>query len=135
MRRSVPGRSSAELVAGALDREWPDPDKRNDALERVQAAVNQADRIWPLGYADMYPTLREDPDAYTRRPRKRVELDRRELRVLECLSHGMGRQGAADSLGLTLEMVKYSLLESRRVLRAKDVTHACCEALRQGLIR
>lgn len=122
-------------MAGALDREWPDPDKRDNALEWVQASINQAHNLWPLGHADMYPTLRDNPDAYTYRPKKRAQLDPRERRVLECLSHGMGRQGAADSLGLTLEMVKYSLVESRRILRGKDVTHACCEALRQGLIR
>jgi DNA-binding NarL/FixJ family response regulator len=58
-----------------------------------------------------------------------------QVRVLEALSRGLGDNGAADVLGVTTESVKTSSQLARRKLKAKNTTHACCEALRQGLIR
>lgn len=92
-----------------LEHLWPDPDRRDEALFRVAVAIGRA--------------------------HERTHLTPMEVRVLEALSHGLGREGAAEVLGVTVETVKSWTLQARRVLRAKNTTHACCEALRQGLIR
>jgi DNA-binding NarL/FixJ family response regulator len=96
-------------VYGDLEQLWPDPDRRDDALIRC--------------LTDVYAY--EPPDALTPQ----------EVRVIGALSHGLGDNGAADTLGLSFESVKLSSKLARRKLRAKNTTHACCEALRQGLIR
>lgn len=88
---------------------WPDPDLRDDALERLAARVAV------------------QPDKAT--------LTDAEKRVLEAVSHGLGGQGAADALGIGFETVKDRLKQARRALAAKDTTHAACEAIRQGLIQ
>lgn len=68
-------------------------------------------------------------------PEPREYLTPRETQVIEALSHGLDSEGAADLLGIGLETVKTLTRRARRALRAKNTTHACCEALRQGLIQ
>ncbi len=87
---------------------WPDRDRRSDALLRCLIDVHQ----------------HEPPDALTPN----------QARVLEALSRGLGDKGAADLLGVTIESIKTSSQLARRKLKAKNTTHACCEALRRGLI-
>jgi LuxR family transcriptional regulator len=61
-------------------------------------------------------------------------LTPQQARTLEAMSRGLNREEAADVLGITVESVKTHLRLARRALRAKTTTHACCEALRRGLI-
>lgn len=58
-----------------------------------------------------------------------------EARVLEAASRGLTAEMTADMLGVAYETVKTELKSARRRLRAKNTTHACCEAIRLGLIR
>lgn len=57
-----------------------------------------------------------------------------ELRVVQAMSYGMTREMAAELLGVSGETVKTQLESIRFRLKAKNTTHACCEALRRGLI-
>ena len=68
-------------------------------------------------------------------PDYRENLTERECQVLTAMSYGMERKDAAALLGISLETVKTRLDHARRALRAKNTTHACCEALRRGLIQ
>jgi DNA-binding CsgD family transcriptional regulator len=92
-----------------LERAWPDPDRRDEALGRLAGRIaTQQER------GDLTPT---------------------EARVLEARSRGLGNIGAAALLGLSVPAVEAHVKLARRILRAKDTPHACCEALRRGLIR
>jgi DNA-binding NarL/FixJ family response regulator len=58
-------------------------------------------------------------------------------RRLECLryaSHGLEREAVADAMGITVETVMTHLAYARRDLGARNTMHACCIALRLGLI-
>ena len=57
-----------------------------------------------------------------------------ELRVLECASRGLQGAMIADVLGVGLETVRTQLQTARAKLGAKNTCHACCEALRLGLL-
>lgn len=89
---------------------WPDADRRDDALLRLLARV---DNTLP----------------------RRDSLAPMETRVLEALSHGLGYKGAAEVLGVGIETVKSDVVRARRALQAKDATHAVAIALRSGLIQ
>lgn len=93
---------------GPLTDLWPDPDRREAALLRL------ADRL--------------------AKPDRELLLSSMDLRCLEGMSHGLGRKGTAQVLGIGEETVADHLTRARRTLQAKDTTHACCEAIRQGLI-
>ncbi len=99
-----------------LERVWPDADRRHDALLRCLQDIYLAEGSAP---------------AATRDPH---EVTDTELRALEAFSHGLGRTGTADALGVTLETVKTLTVRARRKLRAKDTTHAVAIAIRRGLI-
>jgi DNA-binding NarL/FixJ family response regulator len=88
---------------------WPDPDRRHDALVRLAVNVHEA----------------EFPDYLTPQ----------QARVLEAMSRGLNRHETAELLGISVESTKTHLKLATRALRAKTTTHACCEALRRGLIR
>lgn len=92
----------------SLCREWPDPDRRDDALIRLACAVHSS------GKPDLTPT---------------------QLRCIEAASHGLDARGIGEVIGAQATTVKTHLKLARRLLRAKNTTHACCEALRLGLIR
>jgi DNA-binding CsgD family transcriptional regulator len=58
-------------------------------------------------------------------------------RVLECLryaSHGLTREQTAEAMLLAPDTVMHHLATARLELSAKTTTHACCIALRLGLI-
>jgi DNA-binding CsgD family transcriptional regulator len=61
-------------------------------------------------------------------------LTRSEKECLRYMSVGLTREQTATALYLSVETVKSHLLTARYKLRAKNTTHACCLALRQGLI-
>jgi DNA-binding NarL/FixJ family response regulator len=63
----------------------------------------------------------------------RNELSERELQILHCASIGLTTEHIADLLFLAQTTVKDHLKRARYVLRAKNTTHACCLAIRQGL--
>lgn len=58
-----------------------------------------------------------------------------ELRVVECLSHGLTTDMAAEVLGISHHTVRSHLSVVRAKLAAKNQAHAVAIALRQGLIR
>jgi DNA-binding NarL/FixJ family response regulator len=91
-----------------IERLWPDPDRRHDALLRCLVDV----------YIDEHELLTE-----------------RQRRVLEAFSYGLNREQVAEALGVELETVKHHLRLATRALAAKSTTHAVALALRQGLIR
>ena len=95
----------------ALEQEWPDEDRRHEAL--VDALC----------------------DVYRAEPDRSSELSAIETRVVEALSHGVGQRGAAEILGMSPFTVNSHMKRISPKLGAKNTTHACCEALRLGLIR
>lgn len=88
---------------------WPDPDRREAALYRVAGAVGDAEQRTVL-----YPP---------------------ELSALQAASFGLDTNGIAHVLCKSPTTIGVQLKSARRALRAKNTTHACCEAIRQGLIR
>jgi DNA-binding NarL/FixJ family response regulator len=64
-----------------------------------------------------------------------MELSRREREVLQLASHGMRNQRIASLVGVHLSTVKKFLWKAARKLGAANTQHACCEALRKGLIQ
>ena len=97
---------------------WTDPDRRDAALLACLEDVYRAEEGRAL------PAVPIDP----------AELTPEELRILGALSRGLGDRGTADVLGVTWDSVRHSSRSARRKLGAKNTTHACCEALRRGLI-
>lgn len=55
--------------------------------------------------------------------------------ILAYLSRGLTVAQTADATALTYETVKTKLKLVRYKLRAKNNTHACCEAVRRRLIK
>lgn len=58
----------------------------------------------------------------------------RELDVLRCYSRGLTADMVAETLGITIQTVKAHTRSARPKLAAKNTMHACCEAIRRGLI-
>jgi DNA-binding CsgD family transcriptional regulator len=58
-----------------------------------------------------------------------------EQRVVQAASYGLTNEMIADLLCISPFTVKQHLKAARFKLRAKNTTHACATALRQGLIR
>lgn len=63
------------------------------------------------------------------------DLSPAELRVLEAASYGLEASMIADLYGISFFTVNDHLKAARVKLRAKNTTHACCVAVRQGVIR
>jgi DNA-binding CsgD family transcriptional regulator len=63
-----------------------------------------------------------------------VTLARRHLECLRYRSHGLTYRQTAEAMNLTPGSVLMYLKYAREELRAKSTTHACCIALRLGLI-
>jgi DNA-binding CsgD family transcriptional regulator len=57
-----------------------------------------------------------------------------ERRALQAASVGLKAKEIGVELGYTPDSIRGLLRNARLRLRAKNTTHACCEALRQGLI-
>lgn len=89
--------------------DWTDPDKRDQALERLAADIGAAVHPGP-------------------------ELSHSEKRALVCASHGLTAQMTAELLFLSEETIKTQLLTARGKLRAKNTLHAVALAIRAGLI-
>lgn len=89
-----------------LEHLWPDPDRRDDALERLAARVEVG----------------------------RATLTECERRCLIAASAGLDRRETALIYSVTPETIDKQLLMARRRLRAKNTTHAVAQAIRQGLI-
>lgn len=62
-------------------------------------------------------------------------LTRAELRVVSAMSHGLNREMTADTLGISVETVKEHTKNARRKIGAKNTTHLCCIALREGWVK
>lgn len=88
------------------------------------------------------PTIHEgDIDDYVAaggsvlgRSRVDDELSPRELEAIRYLSHGLSLDQTATAMICAVQTVKTRLKGARFKLRAKNTTHACCEAIRRGLI-
>ena len=92
----------------ALERDWPDPDRRDAALLRCLERTYRSQHL--------------------------VQPTPSQLRVLAALSHGVDQRGAAELLGITFETVKTQLRDAKRRLGCKTTAHAVAEALRRDLI-
>lgn len=92
-----------------LEKEWGDKDKTAAALARIEAVI----------YSYQAPQ----------------DLTQMEKKVLTCFSYGLRYSEAAEVLGCGLETVKTHVRLINRKLAAKNTTHACCIALRQGWIK
>jgi len=66
---------------------------------------------------------------------QRYSLTPAERRTLEAASRGLTNQMIADLYAISNETVKMQLKSARFRIQAKNTTHACCEAIRKGLIR
>lgn len=68
--------------------------------------------------------------------RSRVDdqLSPREVETLRYLSRGLSLDQTATAMICALDTVKTRLKGARFKLSAKNTTHACCEAIRRGLI-
>lgn len=64
----------------------------------------------------------------------RRELAPWNIRVLAAFAETGTRKGAALELGITIESVKTSLTQARRILEARNSTHAVAIAIRRGII-
>ncbi len=62
------------------------------------------------------------------------QLSDRELEVLQLMADGHTRREAAQKLWLSEETVKTHTKNIKAKLRARNGTHACVLAIRQGLI-
>jgi DNA-binding NarL/FixJ family response regulator len=106
-----------------LDADWPDPDRRDEALWRGLIKVAAAPLV---DEASLGKLGSGNPG---RDPSKE------ELEVLEAFSRGLEWEGVAEILGRNFHTVKSQAKHARFLLQAKNTTEACCEALRRGLIR
>ncbi len=106
-----------------LEREWPDDDRREAALHRLREATEGR---------------RHRNGQHHRRLNGgrsiALEPTPHELRVVQCLSYGLGNQGAADVLGLSYEAVKSSARLARQRVAAKNTSHLVAICLRHGWI-
>ncbi len=103
-----------------IDAECPDPDRRDAALERVLFRT--------------YGVAGEHGKRKYQLPPPRELLTDQETRVLQAMSSGLERKDVAKVLGLADDTVRCHLKKAQRVLAAKNTRHACCIALRLGLI-
>jgi DNA-binding CsgD family transcriptional regulator len=105
----------------------------------VERMRDDADSDWPdrlLAAIGRVPTVDEHhPRIAQNFPQPfRVELTEMELLLLKCMSRGMTRQMAADTAGIGFQTALTHLKGARHRLRAKSTSHACCNAIRLGLI-
>lgn len=70
----------------------------------------------------------------TLRSPPRRELTERELMTLRLLSRGLTVKMVAETLHLSPATITERMKTVRYQLRAKNITNACCEALRRHLI-
>lgn len=81
------------------------------------------------------PTVRNGIGNAVHQPRReRYQLSQGERYALMAASHGMRRPESAEILGVCEETIASRLERARRILRAKNTTHAVAIAMRLGLI-
>ena len=105
-------------------------DRESDWPTRLLETIREApvvDKIPHVGGVQKMSRMRSGDEP--------VVLPISERRVLEACSRGLTYEMAGDMLGISPTTVKEYLKTARYRLRAKNTTHACCEALRLGLIR
>jgi DNA-binding CsgD family transcriptional regulator len=110
-------------IGGSLP-EWDDPDRRDDALDRIAAMVAVGKEMSDEQLEEFFRETQP----------KRLEPSPGELNALIYSSQGLSAKEIAGELGLSRETVRTQLLIARRKLAAKNTTHACCIAIRLGLI-
>ena len=93
---------------GALDQEWPDPDRRDAALLSVLQ------------------------DTY--RSQARSTPTPSQIRSIVAASHGLTCEQAAEVLHLSHFTVKSHLRDARAILGCKTTAHLVAESIRRGLI-
>jgi DNA-binding NarL/FixJ family response regulator len=146
-------------VSGYSDRERDEREAREDAeeaaLDRMMADFRRVPPIPEGGHDGSEQSEREanaliddyvdnrtrarlhqphaprDLPAYGN-PRGTLSVD--ELKVLSLRSHGKTLEEVAAETGAGLETVKTRLRTAKYKLEAKSPLHACCQAIRQGLI-
>jgi DNA-binding CsgD family transcriptional regulator len=111
--------------SGVLDVDdiWPDPDRRDGALERVGRSV-----LFDVQSPNLRRWHRRAFDV------TRYGITDQERRVVSGLAGGLTRQETAEVLGVTLESVKHSVKFAKRKLQAKTLPQLVANAIRQGLI-
>lgn len=88
----------------SLDAEWPDPDRRENALERLLLRVAEC------------------------------ELSPAEVGCLQGIASGLTERETAEAFGWNKDSVHKMLERARRLLGAKTSAQAVAIALRAGLI-
>jgi DNA-binding NarL/FixJ family response regulator len=109
---------------------------RDEGLFRM--LVDDVDSDWPdrlLHNLARAPVVDESVADFARdyATATRTELSEPERRVLHCASLGLEASHIAALLYLSEHTVKTHLKAARFRLKAKNTTHACCLALREGL--
>jgi DNA-binding CsgD family transcriptional regulator len=101
-------------------------DKIDEGHRRLLAALAKAPYIPP----DEFDAMTRVSPARRERP-----VSPAELRVIECLSHGLTTDMAAEVLGISHHTVRSHLSVVRAKLAAKNQAHVVAIAIRRGLIR
>lgn len=109
---------------------WPDPDRRDAALERVALRL--------AGVATENRSSRFDaPRAsttYRHMPPRRTAPTEGELRVVEAMSHGLTADQAGELLHISPHTVKAHLRHAAQIMAAKNTVHLVALCLRADLI-
>ena len=86
---------------------WTDPERRDQALERLAARINDYDRtkVSPL-----------------------------EARALQGAAVGLSMEMIAEVYGVAYDTIHTQIESAKKKLGAKNLTHAVTLAMRQGLI-
>ena len=112
------------------------PDYNPDEILGRMRADHESDWPWRLLRSISRRPLVDESELRTGSAWVRPgDLSPSELRVLEAISRGLTIEMAADVLGVGHETVKSQIKSARYRLKAKNITHACCEAIRLGLIK
>jgi DNA-binding NarL/FixJ family response regulator len=109
---------------------WTDPDKRNEAIDRLLERLRKTPAV---PEHEVSSRSRIGGGHVPGRP-VRATPSANELRIIECLSHGMTVGMAADSLGVSFYTAQSQMMNARTVLAAKNQAHAVAIALRRGMI-
>lgn len=105
-------------TASSIEELMPDEDRREAALDALEAVVKHADDLYPLhALPDVSAPLHKQP---------------RYLDVLREMSNGHDRKSAAKQLGIGQQTVMTHLKRARQALGAKTTAHAIAEAIRRG---
>ena len=103
---------------------WDDPDKRDDALQRVIRAAARAPLVpeeWINRHIAGNWQVDRDPS-------------HAELQVLQAFSYGLGYKSVGEVLGRSPNTVRSQIRQARFLLRAKTTAQAVAIAIRRGLI-